>query len=233
MIVISELEANRLLDEENYFSDVELINGTFDTAKLVLDQIEDWPEREFSEEDWKQHEEFCKGFLEATNSYMEANHETHIIDVNYDPNIMGLMVKPHAVYRVIPTVRSVIGNILVIIRMIGMTTVTFSIEAAIVGQQVSEVIKKIIDGYVSIDDENDRKVFEAILKLRAELVVINYDALHDKDYEKAYGKIDPSEDRIIEYVKDSLSKDNAKKSIGNLIDMGVITKTRRGFKLVF
>lgn len=230
---ISEQEARRLLENDDYVSDLDLSEESFSEAMKVLESSEDWPRQDVREEHKKQFDDFYSDFRDAVISHILSQDDSSLIDVRYDSPFSAMQVKAHAVYKVGPTIRGAIGNILVIIRMIGMTTVTFSIEAAIVGQQVSEVIKKIIDGYVSIDDPAERKVFEAILKLRAELVVINYDALHGKDFKNAYGKIDPSKERIVERLADDLSQTEAEAAIKGLVDKGVIKKSGNGYRMVF
>ncbi|EAQ04956.1 hypothetical protein OB2597_06720 [Pseudooceanicola batsensis HTCC2597] len=230
---ISEAKAARLLEDENYVSDLQLYQESFDKAKDILEETNGWPERKFTPEDWKAVEDFHDSFRNAVIAHMGSQHETYWIDVRYDSPVMAMRVRPFAVYRVLPTLQSTIGNILVIIRMIGMTTVTFSIEAAIVGQQVGEVIKKIVDGYVAIEDPNERKIFEAILKLRSELVVVNYDALHSEDYKNAYGKIDPNADRITEHVAENLSATDAKAALDSLLNKGVVKKSKHGYRFVF
>ena len=113
-------------------------------------------------------------------------------------------VKPNAVFHVSKAINEIL------VRGIGLffaylnPVCLASLYYAWLAYSFSDFVNKLCECYIEIKNPDHQIVFEAVFKLQNQLCIINYDALQKRDFDKAYGKISPSTQEIVEAISGHL-----------------------------
>lgn len=111
---------------------------------------------------------------------------------------MPLRLGRGVVYKVSPTLRESMADILGVILALLTTSGYFGLLAAWTGFAVWRIIRTLLKGFEQLQSSVERDVFETLFALSGRMTVVNYAALKASDYENAYGYMAPTAAEVAE-----------------------------------
>ena len=109
---------------------------------------------------------------------------------------MHLRLGEGTIYKVGPTVRNGMADLLAGILRLLTGSKYFGLLAAWTGFAVWKLVKTLLDGFERLENPVEREVFEKLFALSGRLAVVDYSALNNCDYDHAYSRIAPTAEEI-------------------------------------
>lgn len=219
-LVISEERAKELCSTGKWIADTDILDRINKESKRIQREFPEWPKSSIRP-DVKMLQEFFK----AAPKLLKESVETQIVHQKFDLEAhTEIRVKMGAIFKVKSTALDIAVDALSLILAVCATTPWSLLFIIWVGFSFLDLVQKLWKGYESLLDPDEIHVFEAIFRCQGRLCTINYDAVKEKNYNDAYGTVNPSVVEIENEIRGAHNKHQIVKTLANLKSRGIIVE---------
>ncbi len=227
--LISEESAARLCATGEWISDKDVLTRVHEKSKQIQAAFTEWPTSSVRPD-----VAVLQEFFQNASKLLQERVETHIVHQRFDPLAPAeLRVKPGAVFKVKSAALDAGINALALILAVVATTPWPILFSVWVGLSVLNLFKLLFSNYENLVDPDERLVFEAIFRCQGRLCVISYEALRNKNYDEAYGTVNPNIAAIEKEIGDTLTNREIMKALASLKSRGVLSERNGRWSIAF
>ncbi|NKE43345.1 hypothetical protein HB662_01045 [Roseomonas frigidaquae] len=169
----------------------------------------------------------------ATDALLAERVESRLLEPPVYGPMAQLRVDAHVVYKVRATAEAGLRDALALILVLLTTSGYPRLLAAWAGLSLVALVRILVNGLERITDPAERLVLEAVHEASAELCVRNHDALATEDFEAAFGRVAPSEARLVALLEGRLPPEECRRALQALAGRGVLVERQGGWRIAF
>ncbi|MDP3416137.1 MAG: hypothetical protein Q8S40_09170 [Falsiroseomonas sp.] len=169
----------------------------------------------------------------ATDALLSERVESRLLEPPVYGPMAQLRVDAHVVYKVSATAEAGLREALALVLALLTTSGYPRLLAAWAGLSLVALVRTLVNGLERISDPAERLVVETVHEASAELCVRNHDALATQDFEQAYGRVAPSEARLVALLEGRLEPAECRRTLAELARRGVLVERQDGWRIAF
>lgn len=235
--VISREEAARLVQSGEWVSDLTLRDEIWSGSRAIQESWGDWGEQggKIMVRAMRNGVDPAKIFgatRELVDDAYAKKFERKFLEPPPVDNTLAVRIWEHAVYKVQPTAQNAIRDGLRFVMAISATPYSL-LMLSWVGVEAANLAKIMWDGFERIEDPNERQVLEAIHRLSAKATVVNYDAVENADFNRAYGFIAPDVKQLVAELEGKLEEPTIVKALEAMKQRAILQERQGRWMIAF
>lgn len=237
-IFISQQEGARLLSSGEWVSDIEVYMDVCKQARALQESWGVWAEQGTGilMQSLKGSSGVGAPFDEmrhAIDAAYSVRMETKILETPPPDYTLGMRVSAHAVYKVRPTAEKLLRDSLRFIMAVTQSSPYTILMAGWVGVELRSLYQTLLEGFERIEDPHEREVLEAIHRLCAKATVVNFDALKEQEFDKAYGFIAPEIDQLVAELEGKVDEREISTALGAMKERKILQQRKGRWMIAF